>query len=104
MLIHQPWTAVAGLRHGFLDRRECAKDGWDAVLARAGAPLPIVVPRQVHGTRVVGGVRGECPEADAIVTSDAGLLVGVVTADCGAVVARRSGSHERGYPRPVHFM
>src|SRR5947199_346155 len=54
MLTHGPWTAVPGLRHGFLEARECTgSGGWDAVVARAGSPVPLVVPRQVHGVRVV---------------------------------------------------
>jgi len=86
MLIHAPWAGVPGLRHGFLDRDECAADRWDAVLARIGTRLPIVVPRQVHGTRVARAVAGETPEADALVIGDGGLLVGVVTADCVPVL------------------
>ena len=52
MLIHAPWTAVPGLRHAFLDRRESAGPARvDA--AGGGGPLPVAIPRQVHGTRVV---------------------------------------------------
>lgn len=43
---------------------------------------PVVMPRQVHGTRVVDAVTGAGEEADAIVCSDASLAVAIVTADC----------------------
>ncbi len=88
MLTHAPWVAVDGLRHGFLDRRECAGDvEWDATVAGAGTPLPIAVPRQVHGVRVVtAGPAGEPPEADGVVTGERSRLVGVLTADCVPVL------------------
>jgi hypothetical protein len=88
MLTHAPWTAVPGLRHGFLDGRECAvAPDWPSVLAAAGAPLPLRLPRQVHGTRVVTVEAGTAtPEADGVVTAASGLLVGVVTADCVPVL------------------
>lgn len=85
MLRHAPWD-VAGLRHGFLDGAESAGEGWEPVLAAAGAPLPIVVPRQVHGTRVVNAVAGEEARADGLAVARSGLLVGVVTADCMPVL------------------
>jgi YfiH family protein len=82
MLTHEPWTTVPGLRHGFLDRADSAGEGWEPILARLGAPFPLVVPRQVHGRRVAEGVPGVTPEADAVVVGRSGLLAGVVTADC----------------------
>jgi hypothetical protein len=85
VLRHAGWEAP-GLRHGFLDGDESRGTGWDAVLVRAGAPLPVVVPRQMHGTRVVDAVGGEEPHADALVATRPGLLVGVVTADCVPVL------------------
>jgi hypothetical protein len=88
MLTHSPWAAVPGLRHGFLARADCdGVDGWEAVVAGAGAPLPISVPRQVHGTRVLTvAPDGGRPEADALATVAKGRLVGVVTADCVPVL------------------
>jgi len=82
------WRSTPGLRHGFLDRDECAPGrSWDAVLATAGAPFPIALPRQVHGTRIVSGRIGMEPaEADAIASGIDGLLVGIVTADCVPVL------------------
>lgn len=88
MLTHAAWSDVAGLRHGFLDRAECA-DGppWDAVVARAGVVAPVAVPRQVHGTRVVTSTSArDRPAADGLVTAEAPRLVGVVTADCVPVL------------------
>jgi hypothetical protein len=81
MLTHSPWLSVRGLRHGFLDRTECASGVWTAV-----GDLPLAVPRQVHGTRVALGDADTRPEADALVTAEPGLAVGVVTADCVPVL------------------
>jgi len=86
MLTHPRWAVVPGLRHGFLDRRECT-DGWAEAVARVGAPLPLAAPRQVHGTRVVTAAPGvDAPEADGLATATPGRLVGVVTADCVPVL------------------
>ncbi len=78
------WRSVPGLRHGFLDRGECAGGrSWDAVLATAGAPFPLALSRQVHGARVVSARAGVEPvDADAMASGRDGLLVGIVTADC----------------------
>jgi YfiH family protein len=76
MLTYAPWHAIPGLRHGFLDGRETA----------APRDAGLVVPRQVHGTRVVDAVPGATPEADALVTRPGAPAVGVVTADCMPVL------------------
>ena len=87
MLTHTPWDAVPGLRHGFLDAAECTAAEWETVLARVGVRLPLALPRQVHGTRVVSVVSADArPEADALASATPGLLVGVVTADCMPVL------------------
>ena len=98
MLTHPGWSALPGIRHGFLDRAECAAhptgDAWDAVAAAAGVPLPVCTVRQVHGTRVVTADRQrETPEADGVATSAPGVAVGVVTADCvpALMLARECG-------------
>ena len=98
MLTHAPWD-LPGLRHGFLDDGESAGRSWDRVLARVGAPVPIVVPRQVHGTRVVSAVPGDEPQADALAVARPGLLVGVVTADCMPVLLV---DHRRRVAAAVH--
>src|SRR5437667_9254744 len=87
MLTYAPWRAVPGLAHGFLGRSECAgAAGWDAVVARAGVPLPVVTARQVHGTSVETAAPGPSREADGLVSATAGQLVAVVTADCMPVL------------------
>lgn len=89
MLTHPSWGAVERLHHGFLDRRECAgADDWSGVVARvAGVALPVAVPRQVHGARVVVADHAcDRPEADGLVVGPSGRLVGVVTADCVPVL------------------
>ena len=85
MLTHDGWD-VPGLRHGFLDARESAGRGWDRVVAGVGVPLPIALPRQVHGTTVVEAALGNEPRADGLVATARGLLVGIVTADCVPVL------------------
>jgi purine-nucleoside/S-methyl-5'-thioadenosine phosphorylase / adenosine deaminase len=84
MLTHPQWAGVPGLCHGFLDRAECA-GGLAVAVAAAGVPLPLDVPRQVHGIRVLEA-SGERHEADGLVTAAPGRVVGVVTADCVPVL------------------
>lgn len=87
MLTHAPWASVPGLRHGFLDGRESESGSWDAAVATLGVPLPVLTPRQVHGTRLLcAGPGGERPEADGLSVVTPGWLVGVVTADCVPVL------------------
>jgi YfiH family protein len=81
MLTH-PLLREAGVAHGFGLR---------------DTPLrpDLLRPRQVHGTRVVDAAacRAEpAPEADAVVSREPGVLVGVVTADCVPILlAARDG-------------
>jgi YfiH family protein len=81
VLTRPDWREIPGLRHGFLDRAESA-GGLAAAVAAVGAGLPLDVPRQVHGRRVLTASTGERPEADGLVTATPGRLVGIVTADC----------------------
>lgn len=90
MLTHPGWSDVPGLRHGFLDRAECA-GGLVAAVAAAGVPLPLDVPRQVHGIRVLEA-SGERPEADGFLATAPGRVVGVVTADCVPVLLVARGT------------
>ena len=85
MLTHPGWHEVPGLRHGFLDRAECA-GGLGEAVAGVGVTLPLALPRQVHGVRVVAAAAGERPEADGLLTDTPGRVVGVVTADCVPVL------------------
>ncbi|MGH0031544.1 MAG: polyphenol oxidase family protein [Myxococcota bacterium] len=81
MLTH-PLLREAGVEHGF---------------ALRDTPMrpDLLRPRQVHGTRVVSAA--DCrerppPEADAVVSAEPAVAVGVVTADCVPVLlAARSG-------------
>lgn len=95
MLTHAAWLGVPGLRHGFLGRDECAgASDWGPIVARAGAAAPLATARQVHGARVVDGVRaGAAEEGDAVIAPRRGILVGVVTADCVPIllIDRRRG-------------
>jgi YfiH family protein len=104
VLTHPRWSALPGIRHGFLDRSECGAhasgDAWATMVAAAGVPLPVCTVRQVHGTRVVtADRRREAPAADGVVTSAPGLAVGVVTADC---VPALMLARERGVVASVH--
>jgi YfiH family protein len=85
VLTHPGWRGVRGLRHGFLDRAECA-GGLGEAVAAAGVPLPLDLPRQVHGIHVLAASAGKRPEADGLVAATRGRVVGVVTADCVPVL------------------
>lgn len=84
-LVVPGWPSVPGLHHGFLDRAGSAPAPVAALLAAAGlGGKEITTARQVHGSSVVcvgRGVPGR-PVADALLTTEPGVLVGVVTADC----------------------
>ena len=99
-------AALDGLPHGFFgqmprgdagtphDEREADR------LRAAAAILPcarLVTARQIHSAEAVIATEAweddEAPQADAVVTTLPGLLVGVVTADCAPVLLadRRAG-------------
>lgn len=113
MKLHAPSLAgLPGLRHAFFTRRGGVSDGvWSSLnvglrsgdaldrvrenRARAAAALDVspdrlVTARQVHSTTalvVTAPWNNEtAPEADAIVTDRPGLLLGVLTGDCGPVL------------------
>jgi hypothetical protein len=86
-------AGVPGLVHGFLTRSPRARGAqaadWQAELAEQGVAVgPVVLGRQVHGSRVerIRTADGTRPEADGLLTSTPGLAVGVVTADCVPVL------------------
>lgn len=57
-----------------------------ALLARWRVPVPAIVPRQVHGTRVARVEPGQDPgEADGLVTT-AAVALGIFGADCPGLV------------------
>ena len=51
----------------------------------------LVLARQVHGARLVRAPLGEGEEADALFTSEPGVAVGVLTADCVPVLLAHEG-------------
>jgi polyphenol oxidase len=105
VLQHVAWNDVPGLRHGFLDARDCAGAGpWDPVVDRVGIALPVHTARQVHGIVVVDApvsprVGDGRPPGDAVVSVQRGLAVGVVTADCVPILLL---ARERGVVAAVH--
>jgi hypothetical protein len=69
-LLHPRWSSIPGLVHGFL-------------AGRVEPRMPVLLPRQVHGTRVaLADPTWTGEEADGLVTASSGTVVGVVTADC----------------------
>ena len=105
--------AAAGLRHGFFTRRggvsegpwaalNCSLSGQDApdrvrenrrrAAGELGLPLSALHGlTQVHGIDVAevdaaGWLEGQGPRADALVTRRAGVVLGIVTADCAPVL------------------
>jgi len=107
MILH---PGLAGTRHGFFTRQGGVSEGGFSALncsdrsadlpervaenrARAArslgfAPEALVGVHQVHGVAVAvcDGPWESRPVADALVTARPGLLLGVVTADCGPVL------------------
>lgn len=105
-------AALTGLSHGFFTRRggvsegpwaalNCSLSGQDdrdrvrenrrRVAGALGAPPPALLGlTQVHGVAVAevdaGWAEGEGPRADAMVTRRAGIVLGIVTADCAPVL------------------
>lgn len=90
-LVHASWTAVPGLRHGFLGVAECAGvTDWRSILPEQAA---LALPRQVHGATVLAVQDDRArPEADGLVTDVAGMRVGILTADCVPVLMRAGGA------------
>jgi len=89
VITHAPWRDLEALRHGFLDAADCGGAvAWGPVVAGVGVELPVVTPRQVHGTVVGVGRAGDVErlEADGLVAVTGGVVVGVVTADCVPVL------------------
>lgn len=75
MLTH-PLLEKAGIRHGFGVRD-------------APEPEGLLRPKQVHGREVVHAAdcrRQPPPEADAVISTESGVAIGIVTADCVPVL------------------
>lgn len=85
-----PWSSLnVGLRSG--DRPEAVSVNRARAAAELGMPADrLVTARQVHGITAITVTEpwdnGTAPEADALVTGCPGLLLGVLTADCGPVL------------------
>jgi YfiH family protein len=85
-----PWASLnVGLRGG--DRVEAIATNRARIAAELGIPLDrLVTARQVHGATAIEVAEPwdnwSAPEADALVTDRPGLLLGVLTADCGPVL------------------
>jgi YfiH family protein len=112
MLISQPLAALAGIQHGFFTRRGGVSGGIYASLncgygsrderhhvqenrARVAAWLGaeqhrLITPRQAHTAHAViaraSWTPDQAPEADAVITAEPGLAVGVLAADCAPVL------------------
>ena len=79
------------LRHPLLDARGIAH-GFG--VRGAVAPAGLLRPRQVHGRAIASAA--DCraqppPEADGVVSTDPGVAVGVVTADCLPILVASDG-------------
>lgn len=85
-----PWASLnVGLRGG--DRVAAIAANRARVAADLGVPADrLVTARQVHGVTAIEVAQAwdnwSAPEADALVTDRPGLLLGVLTADCGPVL------------------
>lgn len=88
------WPPFPGLVHGFsrrlLDREEA--------LATLGArDLPLHMLKQVHGDGIVmiaqRALQQERPEADGMISAEAGVLLGIATADCVPILMVAPSQH-----------
>lgn len=75
---------------GSQDARAAVEENRTRVAAWFGQPLArLATVNQVHSARAVvvdAHYRGERPEADALVTATPGLVLGVLSADCGPIL------------------
>lgn len=84
---HQVWRSQLGDVHVLFAGRGPAGER-DEVLKRVAddAPADLAWARQVHSATVLPARPGACGDGDALWTSQAGLALSVVTADCVPVV------------------
>lgn len=97
---HGFFTRIGGVSEGSYASLNCGQFGTDSSAnitenrARAikalGLAVPLIGLRQVHGTTVITATAahiGQPPnEADALVTRESGLALGIITADCAPVL------------------
>ncbi|MGH7966289.1 MAG: polyphenol oxidase family protein, partial [Candidatus Binatia bacterium] len=81
------WNRFSGLVHGFSGRLQDRT----ATLSGPGmAGLPLSTLKQVHGDDIVVISRydrdDKKPEADGMITTETGILLGIATADCVPVL------------------
>jgi hypothetical protein len=85
--------AIPGLVHAYTVK---GSDPAAALEEAAGAPIPMTTCRQVHGATVhrvgAGGPDTTPPEADALITGDAGIALGVWVADCVPILICDAGT------------
>ncbi len=81
-------SKIAAIRHGFGDKSSLLPDDLQPFRESQANK------KQVHGTRIVDVTqpRQECGEADGLYTTQAGILLTVLTADCLPVIF----SHRQG--------
>lgn len=104
---------LEGIRHGFFTRNGGVSDGIyatlncgagsdddrssvghnrqrvaDALAGHVDTDMRLITPYQVHGTNVVrvSSTPEELPDADALLTTETGVAIGVLSADCGPVL------------------
>lgn len=105
---HGFFTRQGGVSTGPYASLNCSLSGGDdraAVLenrarvaqALGAEPSHLVGLQQVHGTTVTTvsapWAPGEGPQADAMVTATPGIMLGVITADCGPVLFADAGAN-----------
>lgn len=101
---HEVWRSRLGDVHVVFAGRGPAGER-DEVLKRvaADAPADLAWARQVHSATVLPARPGPCGDGDALWTSQAGLALSVVTADCVPVVlAGPGGASGHGTVAAVH--
>ena len=112
-ILQAPWVGVAGVAHGFFGRRGGFSGGelgslnlservgdrpwtvganWTQV-RRALPGLQVARMQQVHGIRVVrvGSADQQVGEADGMLTTEPGVGLAVLTADCVPLLAAAPG-------------
>jgi YfiH family protein len=86
----RPWLGIPWLVHGFSTRAAGDFSSLDREqLDWGGGKIPLAMLRQVHSD-CLHVIRGSCensrpsalPEGDALLSSEAGVLLGIRTADC----------------------
>lgn len=65
---------------------------------KSGPPWPIVTVRQIHSDLVhsVSGIQGKPLVGDGLITSNPGILLGVLTADCLPIILADTKRHAVG--------